>query len=360
MEARSCPPAISKIRKVQPMTRFTRCLYLHLGCFLLLCIASGVAVGSDSEITLSKSQPVVIKIPRKLLKYEDYSFRGGVPIYTANVAVVGETIIVEGESEWQLRGWPPLLTVVYEKSTKEKEYTEIEFRSRLAYVKLRFAAATPNIDEALRELLFFGDADSFESSEEFKGITARLLPIKFSGVLAEIPLAQQFQLMKDLDYNDDEMGVTEFQGKQYISFSPKTSPAEFNSRDVKQAARVATVLRDIVLPAFDKVAPVITNANDIYGIKVKTRIFYRDIFPIQNQRRGGPPRPNVNQKPSVEVLEIYAPYDLVEKLFNFNITNQKLVDGSTVLVNGEKIEVDLSKAIQSAAPKGRRLIVSKR
>jgi hypothetical protein len=343
------------------MTRFTRCLYIHLGFFLLLCLAaSGVAVGSDSEITLSKTQPVVIKIPRKLLKYEDYSFKGGVPIYTANVAVVGETIIVEGESDWQLRGWPPLLTVVYEKSSKEKEYTEIEFRSRLAYVKLRFAAATPNLDEALRELLFFGDADTFESSEEFKGITARLLPIKFSGVLAEIPRDKQFQLMKDLDYNDDEMGVTEFQGKQYIAFSPRTSPAEFNSRDVKQAARVATVLRDIVLPAFDKVAPVITSANDIYGIKVRTRIFYRDLFPIQSKRRNGNQNPNVNQKPNVEVLEIYAPYELVEKLFNFNITNQKLVDGSTVLVNGERIEVDLSKAVQSAAPKGRRLIVSKR
>jgi hypothetical protein len=161
---RSCPPAISQLRKVQPMTRFTRCLSLHLGCCLLLCLASDAAVGSDNEISLSKQQPLVIKIPRKLLKYENSSIRSGLPIYTANVSVVGETITVEGESDWQLRGWPPMLTLFYEKSSKEKDYTEIEFRSSSAYAKLRFAADTPNVDAVLRQLIFLGSAESFESS----------------------------------------------------------------------------------------------------------------------------------------------------------------------------------------------------
>jgi len=322
------------------MTGFTRCLSLYLGCCLLLCLASGAAVGSDNKITLSKTQPLVIKIPRRLLKYESYSVRGGVPIYTANVSVVGETIIVEGKSDWQLRGWPAMLTLFYEKSSKEKEYTEIEFRSSLAYVKLRFAAVTPDVEAALRQLAFFGSAESFESSAEFKALTEKLLPIKFSGVLAGIPRDKQFQLMKDLGYNDDEMGVAEFEGKQYIAFSPTSPTAEFNSRDVKQAARVAIILQEIVLPAFDKIAPVITDANGIYGIKIMARIFYRDFLSGRNQRQ------NVNQRPRVEVLEIFAPYDLVEKLYNSDITNQKLVDGSTVLVNGDRIEVDLSKAAQ--------------
>jgi hypothetical protein len=316
------------------MTRFTRCISLHLGCCLLLCLASGAAVGSDNEITLSKQQPLVIKIPRKLLKYENYSIRSGLPIYTANVSVVGKTIMVEGESDWQLRGWPPMLTLFYEKSSKEKEYTEIEFRSSLAYAKLRFAADTPNVDAALRQLLFLGSAESFESSAEFQALTEKLLPIKFSGVLAEIPRDKQFQLLRDLGYKDDEMGVAEFNGKQYIAFSTSYPTVEFNSHQVNQAARVATVLKAVVLPAFDKVAPVITDANGIYGIKIRARIFYRDILSKRNQR------------PRVEVLEIFAPYDLVEKLFNHVITNQKLVDGSIVLVNGDRIEVNLSKGAQ--------------
>ena len=315
------------------MTRFTQCLSLHLGCCLLLCLANGAAVGSDNEISLSKKQPLVIKIPRKLLKYENDSIRTGAPIYTANVSVVGETITVEGESDWQLRGWPPMLTLFYEKSSKEKEYIEIEFRSDSAYVKLRFAADTPNVDAVLGQLVFLGTAELFESTEEFKALTEKLLPIKFSGVLAEIPRDKQFQLLKDLGYNDDEMGVAEFKGKQYIAFSPTSPTAEFNSQ-VNQAARVATVLKAFVLPAFDKVAPVITDANGIYGIKIRARISYRDFHSKRNQRL------------HVEVLEIFAPYDLVEKFFNLDITNQKLVDGSIVLVNGDRIKVDLSKSAQ--------------
>jgi hypothetical protein len=153
-------------------------------------------------------------------------------------------------------------------------------------------------------------------------------------VLAEIPRDKQFHLLKDIGYNDDEMGVAEFQGKQYIAFSTTYPTDEFNSRQVNQAVRVATVLKSLVLPAFDKVAPVITDANGIYGIKFSARIFYRD------------PHSKRNQRPRVEVLEIFAPYDLVEKCFNFDITDQNLVDGSVVLVNGDRIEVDLSKAAQ--------------
>jgi hypothetical protein len=242
--------------------------------------------------------------------------------------------MVEGESDWQLRGWPPMLTLFYEKSTKEKEYTEIEFRSSLAYAKLRLAADTPSVDAVLRQLVFLGSAESFESSAEFKALTEKLLPIKFSGVLAEIPRDKQFQLLKDLGYNDEEIGVAEFKGKKYIAFSPTNPTAEFNSPQVNRAARVAAVLKALVLPAFDKIAPVITDANGIYGIKIRARIFYRDFLSKRNQR------------PHVEVLEIFAPYDLVEKLFNLEITNQKLVDGSVVLVNGDRIEVDLSKAAQ--------------
>jgi hypothetical protein len=338
------------------MTRFTRCLSLHFGCCLLLCLASGVAIGSDNEMTLSKTQPVVIKIPRQLLKYEDYSFRGRVPIYTANVSVVGESLRVEGESDWQLRGWPPLLTVFFEKSSKEKEYTEIEFRSNFAYVKLRIAGVSPGVEAALRQLIFLGDAESFESSEEFKELTGKLLTVKFSGVLAEIPRDKQFELVKDLGYNDDEMGVAEFRGKQYIAFSPISRIPEFNSRNVNQAGRVATVLRDIVLPAFDKIAPVITKANGIYGIKIRARISYRDIEIVPRSRRNQRPTGNVNQRPSVEVLEFFAPYDLVEQLYNSKITNQNLVDGSIVLVNGNSIEVDLSKATKIPRVEAPRLL----
>ena len=315
------------------MTRVIHCLSLHVGCCLLLCFAAGATVGSDN-ITLSKKQPLVLKIPRKLLKYENDSIRSGLPIYVADVSVAGETIMVEGESDWQLRGWPPMVTLFYEKSSKKKEYTELECRSSSAYAKIRFAADTPDVDAVLRQLVFLGSAESFESSAEFKALTEKLLPIAFSGVLAEIPRDKKLSLLKDLGYNDQGMGVAEFKGKQYIAFSATDPTPIFNSLHVNQAARVATVLKALVLPAFIKIAPVITDANGIYGINLRARIFYQDF------------RSKRNRPPQVEVLEIFAPYDLVEKFFNEDITNQKLIDGSFVFIDGNRIEVDLSKGAQ--------------
>jgi len=315
------------------MTRVIQRLSLHVGCCLLLCFAASAAVGSDDEIALSKQQPLVIKIPRKLLKFENYSIRSGLPIYIADISVVGETITVDGESDWRLRGWPPLLTLFYEKFSKKKEYIEIECRSSQAYAKLRFSPDTPNVDAVLRQLVFFGSAESFESSEEFKTLTEKLLPVTFSGVLAQIPRDKQIQLLKDLDYNDVEMGVAEFEGKQYIAFSPTEPTPIFDSLQVNRAARVATVLKALALPAFIKVAPVITDANGIYGIKIRAKIFYQDFHPKRKQA----------PRPQLEVLEIFAPYDLVEKFFNQEITSQKLIDGSFVFLGGARIEVDLSK-----------------
>jgi len=313
------------------MTRVIHCLSLHVGYCLLLCFASGAAAGSDNEITLSKKQPLVLKIPRKLLKHENDSIRSGLPIYVADVSVDGETIAVEGKSDWQLRGWPPMVTLFYEKSSQKKEYTEIECRGNSAYAKIRFAADTPDVDAVLRQLVFLGSVESFESSAEFKALTEKLLPITFPGVLAEIPRDKQLSLLKDLGYNDQEMGVAEFKGKQYIAFSAADTTPIFNSLQVNQAARVATVLKTLVLPAFIKIAPVITDANGIYGINLRARIFYQDF------------RSKRNRPPHVEALEIFAPYDLVEKFFNQDITNQKLIDGSFVFLDGKRIEVDLSK-----------------
>jgi hypothetical protein len=315
------------------MTRVIRCLSLHVGCCLLLCFAAGATVGSDN-ITLSKKQPLVLKIPRKLLKYENDSIRSGLPIYVADVSVAGETITVEGESDWQLRGWPPMVTLYYEKSSKKKEYTEMECRGSSAYAKIRFAADTPNMDAVFRQLVFLGSVESFESSAEFKALTEKLLPITFPGVLAEIPHDKQLSLLKDLGYNDQGMGVAEFKGKQYIAFSATDPTPIFNSLHVNQAVRVATVLKALALPAFIKIAPVITDANGIYGINLKARIFYQDF------------RSNRNRPLHVEVLEIFAPYDLVEKFFNQDITNQKLIDGPFVFIDGNRIEVDLSKGAQ--------------
>jgi hypothetical protein len=316
------------------MSKFPRYLFVTVGCCLLLRLTSGAAISPEDEIALKKGQQLIVKIPAKLLKYETRSISTGTPILTASVSAPAETITIEGASDWQTRGWPLMITLYYEKSTKKKEYTEVEFRSDQAYVKLRFSPDTPEVNAVLRQLIYFGSADMFEASMEFKALREKLLPVTFRGALGQIPRDKQLQLIKDLEYNDEDLGVEEFKGKQYITFSTTDLTIEFNSRKMKQGARIATILKGRLLPALDKIAPIITDANGIYGIKIRARIFYKD---FHSER---------NLQPHVEVFEIFAPYALVEQFYNQEITDQKLVGGIFVLVDGKRIEVDLSQAAQ--------------
>jgi hypothetical protein len=316
------------------MSKFPRYLFATVGCCLLLRLTSGAAISPEEEIALKKGQQLIVKIPGKLFKYETRSISTGTPILAANVSAPGETITVEGASDWQTRGWPLMIELYYEKSTRKKEYTEVELRSSKAYVKLRFLPDTPDVNTVLRQLIYLGSVDMFESSAEFKALREKLLPVTFSGALGQIPRDKQVQLIKDLGYNDEDLGVEEFKGKQYIAFSTTDLTIEFNSRRMKQAPRIATVLKGRLLPALDKIAPIITDANKIYGIKITARIFYKD---FHSER---------SLQPHVEVLEIFAPYDLVEQFYNRDITDQKLVEGIFILVDGKRIEVDLSQAAQ--------------
>jgi hypothetical protein len=316
------------------MSKFTHSLFAAIGCCLFLSITSGAAISQEDQIALKKGQELIVKIPGKLLNYEGSSISTGAPILTASVSATGDAITIEGASDWQTHGWPLMITLHYEKFGRKKEYTEVEFRSNQAYLKLRFSPDTPDVNAVLRQLIYLGSVEMFEASEEFKALEEKLLPVTFRGVLGQIPRDKQLQMIKDLDYNDQGLGVEEFEGKQYIAFSTTDLTVEFNSRKMKQPARIATMLKGRFLPALDKIAPFITDANGIYGIKIRAQVFYKDFHSEQNR------------KPHVDVLEIFAPYDQVEKFYNQEITDQKLVEGIFILVNGARFEVNLAQAAQ--------------
>ncbi len=134
------------------MSKFTHYLFAAIGCCLSLCVTGVASISPQNEIGLKKGQPLVVKIPFRLLKYDGSSIATGAQIYVVNVSAAGETITVEGASDWQTRGWPLMVTLFYEKSDRHKEYTEVECRSSLAYVKLRFSPDTRDLNAALRHL----------------------------------------------------------------------------------------------------------------------------------------------------------------------------------------------------------------
>lgn len=303
---------------------------------LLIALSVSVSASSDPDVGISKGQAVVLKIPRKLYRYEAVSIATGLGIYSVSLAPDAQSdagLAIEMLRRWTDRGWPLMFEVYLAKINTKKEYTELEFRSTAAYIKLRFSSEVKNLKDAVASVVFIGGVQAFQESSYYsQTLVKKILPQVFTGPLALMPTEKQLGLLKALNYNDDGLGSESFKGKTYISFSATDPTSVFNSLRVNQSSRAATTLKGLVLPGLKAAAGFIEDVKEIHGIKIKGKMLYRDFL---NERYAAP---------HVEVIEVFAPYDLVAKYFNLDITDQELIRGSVVLIDGNRVEIDLSQA----------------
>ena len=71
----------------------------------------------------------------------------------------------------------------------------------------------------------------------------------------------------------------------------------------------------------------IAQMTGIDGVKLAVGIAYQDLVS--------------ETVPHVDNLEVYVPLDLAMKFAEADITSQQLIDGSTVLLNGNRVQVSL-------------------
>ena len=302
-------------------------------CFLALISVSAFAA-ADPNVGLVKGQAVVVKIPKKLFQYEAISIATGVGIYVVNVSasVQGATgLSVAGATDWPVAGWPLMYEVYFEKAKAKDEYVEIEFRSALAYIKLRLAKTIKDLPAATSALVFNGYVGGFEASSYYKEILiGKVLPKIFTGTLATMPSDKQIGLLKAIRYNDEAIRFERFKDRDYLVLGAGSTANVYNSIRLNQHARAALVVNEMIVSALKEAAPYVTDASKIGGIKIAVSILYKDFLREQYIT------------PHADALEVYAPYELVEKFFNLDITNQQLIDGCVVLLNGSRAQISLT------------------
>ncbi|MCI0337839.1 MAG: hypothetical protein L0226_09695 [Acidobacteria bacterium] len=310
----------------------------------LLCMPSSASASTDIDVGLFKNQKVVIKIPRKLYQYENASIATGAAIYTVSAMTIDrETnpilreadpiLVVGGHRNWAEIGWPLMMEFYFDKAKTKKEYHELEFRSASAYIKLRLDVPSHDVRRVLYSLVYPGSLYTFEKTDYYREtLIGKVLPKIFVDALSKLPIEKQIGLLKAVRYNDEAIRYERFKNANYLSFGLGDDPNVYNTLRLNQHSRAARVINDLVLPSLKEAALYITDTPEIGGIKMAIRILYKDFL----QER--------NIHPHAEVLEIYAPYNLIEKFFNLDITNQQLVDGSVILMNGNRMQVSLAGA----------------
>jgi hypothetical protein len=311
---------------------------LHLKLTLLFGLIFLAVVPAQGQKLLSKDWPldvpkqsaIVVKIPGTFLGFEKFNVWRGTFNYTAYIRESSDGVLVNDSPLWKYEGWPLMSDVFLEKISRKKEYTEVELRSGNTNVKLRFAPDTKDLNAAFKQVAFVGSLYEFERSEYYqKEVLGHFLPQIFKGPLAKIPREHQILFMKAAKYDIAAVGSEEYKGRFYMVLRGINDDV-YNTLQLNQAERTARVTEQYVLSALRAMNKAVGNIEEIEGVKFEVKVPYKDFVSEQYQ------------SPHYDDLHIYAPMELIKKFDEADITNQDLIDGSVVLVNGNRVRVSLT------------------
>lgn len=243
-------------------------------------------------------------------------------------------IAVNGDAKWRDTGFPTLreykINGIKQSKNKPSEVTLRNDASTPAgemrkQVKLVIA---PQLDlqKTLSELFFKGSISEFLKSDYFSATQDKYLSKMFSGSLASIPKDQQKKLHIWANLNNDAFGETAFKDRKYFLVTTRQDVA-YNTIQVNQAERTSRQteksLKDL-REIFSITGPV----SGFDGIKLFTIIASHDFVQKDDYK--------------YERFEMYVSFELLKKFVEADITNQELIDGSTILMDGSRMKVNVT------------------
>ena len=277
-----------------------------------------------------KGKYFIVKVPMKLYQYEKEALAGP-SIYYFGIRQSESGLSIDGYREWVTAGFPVMALQRFEKIRFTKEYTEIELRSVAIYLKLRFQPSVRDIKQAFSDLTYFGSVASFENSEYFKTeVYAVQEPIVFRGPLAGLPSEAKLRLLRKISYVTKNIDTETYKEKSYFTRDYGSFSSAFNTIRMNQSARISHVLKDKLLEEMKDYQKIFSDHAGLDGMKLKITLSY---YNFVTKKDGG-----------TDHVEIYTTFDLIKKFAEADITSQDLVDGSIVLVDGNRVKVNLEQS----------------
>ena len=292
-----------------------------LSVLVLLCAPALLA----QPMEFARGQKVVLRASTDAMKMDTASrdLR-----YVADVAVVDSGLTINGDAAWPAAGMPDFKRLEIRRMGPGKSGYEVELRreSGVLPVLLLFADQAAAA-KALPQLLI-RDGDTTAISTWTEHVNAALADKVFSGPLAKVP-AEARKALLDLEHKQRLGHFTSetFKEHDYLQINTGESENVYNTLKMNRSQRMARGAAEL-LPVLKAVHRALGNCEAIYGIKVTTLVPYKNFV---TEGDSGSDR-----------IAIYAPCESVAKFANADISGQKLLDESIILVNGDRSEVSLS------------------
>jgi hypothetical protein len=289
---------------------------------VLLCAPALLA----QPMEFARGQKVLLRPSTSALKLDDAA-RG--IRFVADVAVSDAGVTINGASDWPGAAMPDFKEMEIRRMAPAKSGGyEVELRREGSSITtvLRFADEA-SAAKALPQLLIrAGDTVAVDAWTEH--VNAAMAEKMFKGPLAKIP-AESRKALLELE-NKQRLGHftgETFKEHDYLQINTGESENVYNTLKMNRSQRMARGAAEL-LPVLKAVHRALGNCTAIYGIKVTTLVPYKNFV---TEGDSGSDR-----------IAIYAPCESVAKFANADISGQKLLDESIILVNGDRSEVSLS------------------
>lgn len=302
---------------------------VRLACLAIMLIATAFPSRAERwPLAVPKGATVVATVPQRFWQVDKYDnvSSGGQLIYFVNV----EDVL--GHTAWRTSGFPYCGDFTLTKITKFRplgrlRYTIVELRNSSIYLKLRFPAGS-DLASDFQNVVRSGDWQSFQGSADFRNnVLATEGESIFTGELAVLPEPIKLSLFGMVCKGQGTLGTVSFKGHTYLAVTFGDDGTVYNSIQLNQAARVARVINDRLLDDIKAFRGVATLAG-IDGVEFTLPIHYRNFVS--------------ETVATSDTLEVYVPLDLANEFASQDVTSQQLMDGSVVILNGNRVQVSLT------------------
>lgn len=303
--------------------------------FALVLLSSCVPAFAVKSLKLGipKDQSIVIEVPPDQWIAKETSWTAGIPI---SILRADEDFIKR--RRWENGSLPLLADFHIEKAEDcgggvmsgrivgcPAHWSQIELRSTKAWLKIQFPPEVSDLEAAIKELAFVGSVAQFEATDYLHEKVFLPNEAKLFAGLPRLSLEDRYSFFKAGVLRRFDISSTSFKDLGYLQVGVPASMT-FNTLRVSQDQRVSQVIREVIVPEAKALLPY-ADGKPVGGLAFHLSI------PAYNFVTGG--------EAKFDDLLVYLATDELKKFSDSDITSQKLIDDSFVLLNHDRIEAKL-------------------
>lgn len=297
-----------------------------------LLASAGAASAHEEARPFDAGQQVTLLLPRVLLKEDAPKWFDTRPVSVVQIAGVPGALVVGGRDDWRTLDWPAMLELEVWRSRTRSGITRVELRNDRTVVHLEFDAGL-DATRALREVIVEGPASGAAAAAALDNLQNLFAERWFDGQARSLTRATRLDLARLAYARRTRVVFTieAYKGHRYLSLDLGSAAPVFTAMQPNAPARAARLFNDDLLGTAKEVFRAAGGAPDVDGVRLLLRLPHRRSADTSAVAEG-------------DTIEWYAPRDLLAQFAGDEMTGQRLLDGSVVLVNGNRAEIPLGAA----------------